>query len=678
MHRALRRPFGRPAWVLKFWATGMFGRIRVSRWLFAAAVLALAEGASVLALGLAVTQPAQAQWFGDDSYRRPRPPRSNGGFFQNLFGPYNERSQQNPGYYPPEQRRVQQPVDNSRAPPPHKPDAKAEPIVPTTSIVVMGDGMADWLAYGLEEAFADSPEVAILRKNKLHSGLLRYDPKGDLDWWHEARDILAPEKPNYIVMMMGISDRQDIRERDLAKEAEKKAKEEKEKGEADKDKQDAKKSDAPEQPKVAAPEPPRGKKTNGVVEFRSEEWEKIYTRRIDDTIAALKSKGVPVFWVGLPSIRGTKSTADVVYLNELYRTRAERAGITYIDVWDGFVDDNGRFVTFGPDYEGQTRRLRSGDGVFFTKYGARKLAHYVEREIRRLMANRGPIALPSGVIGPAPGEGKPAERPLAGPVLPLTVTPSNSDVLLGGAGSPNARGDAIATQVLIKGEPVSAPRGRADDFIWPRGSVRPAAPPPAKPKAAAPVAKPTAANTPATAPAPAAAPAPSQTQPAPENSAATSHAVRACRSARALRGAGGSDTAAACGRGGANGAPPADKPFAEKPSAAPIDTSVPAISAEEPAAAPATKPATARKRVREDGAERDGAPEALASGRDEDAQQPAASATAGRPAAAAQRRTVRHFPVDSDQFRLNRRGWQFARASVCSIGAGLFRLAIAA
>ena len=141
--RATRWPFGRLARVLKFWATGMFGRIRVSRWLFAAAVLALAEGSSVLALGLALTQPAQAQWFGDDSYRRPRAPRSNGGFFQNLFGPFNERSQQNPGYYPPEQRRVQQPVDNSRAPPPHKPDAKAEPVVPTTSIVVMGDGMAD-------------------------------------------------------------------------------------------------------------------------------------------------------------------------------------------------------------------------------------------------------------------------------------------------------------------------------------------------------------------------------------------------------------------------------------------------------------------------------------------------------------------------------------------------------
>ena len=54
---------------------------------------------------------------------------------------------------------------------------------------------------------------------------------------------------------------------------------------------------------------------------------------------------MPVFWVGLPSIRGTKSTADSVYLNDLYRARAERAGIVYIDVWDGFVDDGGKYST---------------------------------------------------------------------------------------------------------------------------------------------------------------------------------------------------------------------------------------------------------------------------------------------------------------------------------------------
>jgi hypothetical protein len=41
-------------------------------------------------------------------------------------------------------------------------------------------------------------------------------------------------------------------------------------------------------------------------------------------IAALKSKGVPVIWVGLPAIRGSKATGDMSYLDELYRERAER------------------------------------------------------------------------------------------------------------------------------------------------------------------------------------------------------------------------------------------------------------------------------------------------------------------------------------------------------------------
>ena len=186
-------------------------------------------------------------------------------------------------------------------------------------------------------------------------------------------------------------------------------------------------------------------------------------------MAALKSKGVPVFWVGLPSIRGSRSTADAVYLNELYRARAERAGAVYIDIWDGFVDEAGKYSSYGPDYEGQKRRLRSGDGVYFTKYGARKMAHYVEREIRRYMNNRGPIALPFGPMGPVPANG-PVARPLAGPVVPLTVTTGNNDQLLGGAGAAAERTDAIAAKVLVKGDAVSAPIGRADDFAWPPGS----------------------------------------------------------------------------------------------------------------------------------------------------------------------------------------------------------------
>jgi hypothetical protein len=183
---------------------------------------------------------------------------------------------------------------------------------------------------------------------------------------------------------------------------------------------------------------------------------------------------VPVLWVGLPAVRGAKATSDALFLDSLYREGAAKAGITYVDVWDGFVDEAGRFLQQGPDFEGQIRRLRSYDGVYFTKAGARKLAHYVEREITRLLAGRSaPITLPSEPGTPDANAlpGQPAPRPLAGPILPLVASSVGTDQLLGGTGSRPAAIDALVARTLVKGEPLAPPAGRADDFIWPRREI---------------------------------------------------------------------------------------------------------------------------------------------------------------------------------------------------------------
>jgi hypothetical protein len=179
---------------------------------------------------------------------------------------------------------------------------------------------------------------------------------------------------------------------------------------------------------------------------------------------------VPVLWVGLPAVYGPKATRDTLFLDSLYRDVAGKAGITYVDVWDGFVDEAGRFLQKGPDFEGQIRQLRSSDGVYFTRAGARKLAHYVEREITRLLAARSaPIALPTEPATPDANAlpGQPA-RPLAGPIVPLAASSVGTDQLLGGPAARPVAADALAARVLVKGEPLSAPAGRADDFAWPR------------------------------------------------------------------------------------------------------------------------------------------------------------------------------------------------------------------
>jgi hypothetical protein len=73
----------------------------------------------------------------------------------------------------------------------------------------------------------------------------------------------------------------------------------------------------------------------------------------------------------------------------------------------------------GPDFEGQTRRLRTADGVYFTKAGAVKIASYVDRELRRVMPSYvAPVALPGPE--PTPKSVTAGARPDVGPVLPLT------------------------------------------------------------------------------------------------------------------------------------------------------------------------------------------------------------------------------------------------------------------
>jgi hypothetical protein len=444
-------------------------------------IRALAKASAAALISVALLVPAAAQFW--NPFGGPRPqqrvpqqqqynPFGGGGW----FGPAPERRPQ-----------AQPKADYSSAPPATRRSPESTAAI-TSPILVLGDAMADWLAYGLEDAFAEKPEFGIVRKHRSYAGLVRYDPRRDVEWPQIIREAIAADKPKFIVMMVGFHDRQAIRERGPATpsrgpaqpspqddpeygdpdspESRAKASAAAQNAEMEKAKQAAKAAPAatPEQKKAQAPAAP--------AEFQTEAWQAAYVQRIDATIAALKAANVPVFWVGLPPQRDPRQSAAAVYLNELYRTRAERAGIIYVDIWDGFVDEAGRYVLQGPDFEGQIRRLRSGDGLYFTRPGARKLAHYVEREIlRSLVARQTPVALPApepAVLQP----GKPGTtRPLAGPVVPLTASIGGGNELLGGGPTRPAGNDPLATRVLVRGEPVTAPAGRADNFAWPRSGV---------------------------------------------------------------------------------------------------------------------------------------------------------------------------------------------------------------
>src|SRR5579884_224122 len=423
--------------------------------------------AGILAL---LPPPAAAQFFGFgyryEYYGRPmRPPPPRGFFPFPFFSP-------GPSPY-----RPPAPTESFKAPPPRKYETQ-----PPRTVVVVGDTMADWLGYGLEETLAaDAPDLGIERKIRPASGLIRYDAHNEqLDWAAAIKDALENEKPAAIIVMLGLNDRIAIRDRAPPRPAAARGSEKSGQTAAGANAATA----APQvgekvpassetaakngEPQAAtASEAPR---PGGLYEFHTDQWAALYSKRIDEMIAALKSKGVPVLWVGLPAIWGARGITDMSYLDELYRERAERAGIVYVDIWDGFVDENGRFTTQGPDFEGQIRRLRTTDGVHFTKSGAVKLAHYVEQELRRVLLNRlMPVALPAPEENaPKPGAGP---RPTVGPVLPLTASSEakESGDLIGAVPRPEpTSSDPLAMRVLNEGDAIPAPPGRADNFTWPR------------------------------------------------------------------------------------------------------------------------------------------------------------------------------------------------------------------
>ncbi|MGD9922363.1 MAG: DUF459 domain-containing protein, partial [Pseudorhodoplanes sp.] len=404
---------------------------------------ALLAGALALVVGAALW-PAQAQFFPFDD---------------RFFGPPRQK---------PRPRVVEQDQVNA-------PAAKKAEVPPTIRILVLGDSMADWLAYGLEEQLAENPEIGIVRKHRAYSGLIRYQQKSDADWPKVARELIAAEKPQAVIMLVGLHDRQDIRETAPPKpqpsNGQKPGQAEKEAQSGAQPSTETKKRADDDDDESASPEPQRARPA-GPVDFRSERWEELYGAKVDETIAALRTANAPVLWVGVPAVRGTKSTADLQYVNEIVRARVEKAGFIFVNVWDGFVDERGNFMQRGPDETGQIRPLRTYDGIHFTRFGARKLAHYVERDLKRVLREPIPAALIPAEPQPAQAAkpSGPTARPLAGPVILLGTPLQEPTELAGGAPAPAKNPpplDAVANRMLVKGEPQRNEAGRADDPSWP-------------------------------------------------------------------------------------------------------------------------------------------------------------------------------------------------------------------
>jgi hypothetical protein len=354
-----------------------------------------------------------------------------------------EQKQQSRGWslrdllFPRRSERIEPPVQQAR-PKARKPRAAprqpAQPKVQIAdkapdarTVLVIGDFMAGGLAEGLDTAFADNPGVRIIGRSNGSSGFVRDD---FYNWPERIKTLIEEDKPAAVVIMLGSNDRQQM-----------------------------KVGDAREQP-------------------RSENWTREYQRRTGALGQAVADAKIPYLWVGMPAFRATKVTSDMLVFNDIYRQAAESHGGEFVDVWDGFVDENGAFITSGPDINGQPVRLRADDGINVSAAGKRKLAFYVEKPLMKILGlapgGAGPASAPAGAPVEAPAT---AAAPIVidrtAPMLLSDPALDGGTELLGTAPPPKPAPDLPAEKLIIEGRAPDAAPGRADDFSWPP-QVKPA------------------------------------------------------------------------------------------------------------------------------------------------------------------------------------------------------------
>jgi hypothetical protein len=262
--------------------------------------------------------------------------------------------------------------------------------------------------------------VKIVDRTKGSSGFVRDD---FYNWPAEIGGLLETEKPAALIVMLGSNDRQQL-----------------------------KVGDASEQP-------------------LSEGWTKAYETRAVTFGKKVADAKVPLLWVGMPAFKFSTMSSDMLALNEIYKATAEQSGGEFVDVWDGFVDENGAFITRGPDINGQPVTLRADDGINFTRAGKRKLAFYTEKPLLKILGLSSPAAtaaspVPMGLLPGGPAEATvPATVDRTPPMLLSDPALDGGTDLMGAA----PRTTAFPPKDRIAGsqpEPAPSP-GRVDDFSWP-------------------------------------------------------------------------------------------------------------------------------------------------------------------------------------------------------------------
>ena len=245
-------------------------------------------------------------------------------------------------------------------------------------ILVVGDGMADGLMEGMSFILAQKPSVRVEKISEPKAGLLGEPP---VAWADRIAARIAGGNVRAVVMMLGSGD-------------------------------------LPPVSSTAAPVDPAVVEPAATNSFGTPAWRETYRQLLGAIIQVVRRERKPFIVVGLPPAESPDISQNFQVINDVLKLTAEGARSTYVDIWSVFLDDNEAYAVFGPDVEGQRRRLRANDGIGFTWAGYRKVAFFVERELALVLGGYGSQAFEGVADDPdfivLTGRTVPADDTLAG------------------------------------------------------------------------------------------------------------------------------------------------------------------------------------------------------------------------------------------------------------------------
>jgi len=312
---------------------------------------------------------------------------------------------------------VAKPKKAALPPVPEKP--KVEKAETATRLAVFGDSMAVDLAKALERLYAEDPNLVVINQGVGSSGFVRSD---FFDWNKTALEQVAADSFDIAVMIIGINDRQTL-------------------------------------------------SVDGAsYKSLTDEWTALYKARIASFVTAIRGANKPIIWVGLPPMSKADYSNAMGQISSIQRLAVFGGGGEFVDIYDRFVGEDGKYSSSGPDLNGRRVRMRKDGGIHFSAAGADKLAFYLSQSIKLFYRGSGGVGIEvadalagtdAGLMVRPPYQGLGQIRLLevAGAVIPLTSVPRRATDLVSSATEPVPADEAFDMTMMLE-----APQGRVDAF----------------------------------------------------------------------------------------------------------------------------------------------------------------------------------------------------------------------